>query len=107
MCDARRVTVGGISMWKFLYNIGLLLAAPLIVGILLATPRCRRGFFQRIGWRHPLSDRIPSPQPLVWVHAVSLGEVVAVTPLVKALHDRHPELRYIVTTVTETGREAV
>lgn len=99
--------VHGVSMWKFLYNIGLLFAAPLIVGILLATPRCRRGFSQRMGWHHPPSDRIASTQPLVWIHAVSLGEVVAVTPLVKALHDRHPELRYIVTTVTETGREAV
>jgi 3-deoxy-D-manno-octulosonic-acid transferase len=38
---------------------------------------------------------------------VSLGEVVAAAPLVKALHARHPECRYIVTTVTETGREAV
>jgi 3-deoxy-D-manno-octulosonic-acid transferase len=41
------------------------------------------------------------------VHAVSLGEAVAAAPLVKALHGRHPEYRYIVTTVTETGREAV
>jgi 3-deoxy-D-manno-octulosonic-acid transferase len=38
---------------------------------------------------------------------VSLGEVVAAAPLVKALHAQHPEYRYIVTTVTETGREAV
>ena len=38
---------------------------------------------------------------------MSLGEVVAAAPLVKALHERHPECRYIVTTVTETGREAV
>jgi len=38
---------------------------------------------------------------------VSLGEVVAAAPLVKALRERHPEFRYIVTTVTETGREAV
>lgn len=99
--------VSGVSMWKVLYNIGLLFAAPVIVGILLATPRCRRGFLQRIGWQHPPSDRLQSTQPLMWIHAVSLGEVVAVSPLVKALHDRHPELRYVVTTVTETGREAV
>ncbi|HEU5406752.1 MAG TPA: glycosyltransferase N-terminal domain-containing protein, partial [Nitrospira sp.] len=94
-------------MWKLLYNIGFLLATPVIVGVLLAKPRCRPGFFQRMGWQ----DRSPkgggSPQPLIWVHAVSLGEVVAAAPLVKALHERHPEFRYIVTTVTETGREAV
>lgn len=94
-------------MWKLLYNLGLLLAAPMIIGVLLAKPRCRPGFLQRMGWgSHPSDVGAPS-RPLVWIHAVSLGEVVAVTPLVKALHARHPEFRYIVTTVTETGREAV
>ncbi len=38
---------------------------------------------------------------------MSLGEVVAAVPLIKALKERHPEYRYLVTTVTETGREAV
>lgn len=94
-------------MWKFLYNIGLLLAAPVIVGVLLAKPRCRPGFFQRMGWRSHPSDDDESSRPTIWVHAVSLGEVVAAVPLVTALHKRHPECRYIVTTVTETGREAV
>ncbi|THJ18116.1 MAG: 3-deoxy-D-manno-octulosonic acid transferase [Nitrospira sp. CG24B] len=94
-------------MWKLLYNIGLLLAAPVIVGILLAKPRCRAGFSQRMGWPGHSPNGSGSPQPLIWVHAVSLGEVVAAAPLVKALHAQHPECRYIVTTVTETGREAV
>lgn len=94
-------------MWKILYNIGLLLAAPVIVGVLLAKPRCRSGFFQRMGLQVHSSDGGESQPPLIWVHAVSLGEVVAVAPLVKALHERHPGFHYIVTTVTETGREAV
>ncbi|MBI5673724.1 MAG: 3-deoxy-D-manno-octulosonic acid transferase [Nitrospirae bacterium] len=104
-------------MWKLLYNIGLLLAAPVIVGILLAKPRCRRGLLQRLGLDEGLSglfglsrlSRRPDrpDKPVIWIHAVSLGEVVAAAPLVKALHARHPECRYIVTTVTETGREAV
>jgi 3-deoxy-D-manno-octulosonic-acid transferase len=94
-------------MWRFLYNCLLILATPIVTGVLLAKPRCRPGFFQRMGWRAHPSDAGVSSQPLIWIHAVSLGEVVAVSPLVKALHTRHPEFRYIVTTVTETGREAV
>ena len=94
-------------MWKLLYNIGFLLATPVIVGVLLAKPRCRPGFFQRMGWQDHSSNGGGSSRPIIWVHAVSLGEVVAAAPLVKALHKRHPEFRYIVTTVTETGREAV
>ena len=94
-------------MWKLLYNIGLLVASPVVIGILLAKPRCRRGFLQRMGWQAHPSDTVENTQPLIWVHAVSLGEAVAAVPLVKALHGRHPEFRYVVTTVTETGREAV
>jgi len=94
-------------MWRFLYNCLLILATPVVIGVLLAKPRCRPGFFQRMGWGAHQSDAGGSSQPLIWIHAVSLGEVVAVSPLVKALHTRHPEFRYIVTTVTETGREAV
>ncbi len=46
-------------------------------------------------------------RPVLWVHAVSLGEVVAAVPLVRELHRRYPGHRLVVSTVTETGREAV
>jgi len=92
-------------MWYLLYNAVLLLAAPVILCLLLAKKRCRRGLPQRFGFTPPPIR--PDGRPLVWIHAVSLGEVVAVTPLVKELHRRHPDHRFAVSTVTETGREAV
>jgi len=113
-------------MWHLLYNALLLTVSPIILVILLAKQRCRRGLPQRLGLESSLSglsglsgpscrsdqpDRPNEPdrpaRPVIWVHAVSLGEVVAVTPLVKELHRRHPNHRFIVSTVTETGREAV
>ena len=116
-------------MWRLIYNIVLLLVSPVIVAILLAKKRCRPGLLQRLGLGNSLSglsglsglsrrpdlpdrpnkpDRLDRPpQPVIWIHAVSLGEVVAVTPLVNELHRRHPEYRLVVSTVTETGREAV
>ena len=96
-------------MWHFLYNVVLILASPLIAGILLAKKRCRPGLAQRmgIGWHRVAQSVGQDRRPLVWVHAVSLGEVVAVAPLVRQLSARHPELRLVVSTVTETGREAV
>src|SRR5688572_602803 len=93
-------------MWRFFYNMVLLAVSPLVVAILLAKPRCRPGLLQRLGSFKP--DKLNKPdQPVIWIHAVSLGEVVAVTPLVKELHRRHPLSRLVVSTVTETGREAV
>ncbi|MDE3118217.1 MAG: 3-deoxy-D-manno-octulosonic acid transferase [Nitrospirota bacterium] len=92
-------------MWYLLYNGLLLLAAPAILVMLLAKPRCRRGLLQRLGLVLPSVSA--NGRPLLWVHAVSLGEAVAVAPLVQAFHVRYPAYRIIVSTVTETGREAV
>lgn len=107
-------------MWRLFYNIVLLILSPVILAVLLAKQRCRRGLLQRLGLKNSLfglsglsrrPDRPNEPnrpdRPVIWVHAVSLGEVVAMTPLVKELHRRHPECRLVVSTVTETGREAV
>ncbi len=92
-------------MWYLTYNLLLLLASPVILAILLAKPRCRLGLPQRLGLVLP--GGVSDGRPLLWVHAVSLGEAVAVAPLVKAFHVRYPAYRIIVSTVTETGREAV
>ena len=95
-------------MWRLLYNTLLLLATPIILCILLAKKRCRRGLRDRFGLRiSPVLEPSGERRPLIWIHAVSLGEVVAVTPLVKELHRNHPDHKLIVSTVTETGREAV
>jgi 3-deoxy-D-manno-octulosonic-acid transferase len=44
--------------------------------------------------------------PVLWVHAVSLGETRAAQPLVKALRERHPDHRLLLTHMTATGRAA-
>lgn len=43
--------------------------------------------------------------PCVWVHAVSVGEVLAAAPFIRGLKERHPGLRLVVSTVTDTGQK--
>ena len=92
-------------MWYLLYNFFLLLALPVILFVLLVKKRSRPGLWRRLGLLPTSYDG--RGQSVIWVHAVSLGEVVAVVPLVQALRRRFPHDRLVVSTVTETGREAV
>jgi 3-deoxy-D-manno-octulosonic-acid transferase len=41
----------------------------------------------------------------IWIHAVSVGEVLAVLPLAKQLKDRYPQRRLIISTTTATGQQ--
>ena len=52
-----------------------------------------------------VSNPVPGSGPLVWVHAVSVGEVHAVAPVVARLRAARPQLRFVVSTTTQTGQE--
>ena len=92
-------------MWYGIYNVLLILGFPFILCALLLKKRCRSGLLQRIGWVVPQGWGFQ--EKVLWIHAVSLGEVSAIVPFVTTLHQRHPAIRIIVSTITETGREAV
>ncbi|MEY3018846.1 MAG: hypothetical protein RL336_1981 [Pseudomonadota bacterium] len=46
---------------------------------------------------------LATSQPVIWVHAVSVGETIAAAPLIKALQQRHPDHQILVTNTTATG----
>ncbi len=92
-------------MWYGVYNVLLIIGFPFILCALLLKKRCRSGLLQRIGWIVP--QGWGSQDHVLWVHAVSLGEVATIVPFVKTLHQRYPATRIVVSTITETGREAV
>ena len=63
----------------------------------ISNPSYRKNLGQRFGFSFPKLDRS------LWIHAVSVGEVVAAEPLIRALLKRFPERPVLVTTVTPTG----
>lgn len=52
-----------------------------------------------------LSGDAEDSRPAIWLHAVSVGETMAAQPLVKALRERFPNHRLIVSTTTATGQQ--
>ena len=43
--------------------------------------------------------------PLVWIHAVSMGETKAIIYFAKLLHQKYPHIEFLITSITETGLE--
>jgi 3-deoxy-D-manno-octulosonic-acid transferase len=58
---------------------------------------------QRLGYL-PVSFNLDGDTS-IWVHAVSVGEVIAARPLVEALRERYPRLRVFVSTTTLAGQQ--
>lgn len=60
------------------------------------------------GYRHHIAERFgfvrECPSPLIWVHAVSVGETRAAEPLVRALLRQYPSHHILLTHMTPTGR---
>jgi 3-deoxy-D-manno-octulosonic-acid transferase len=99
-------------MILFLYNVLLLLALavswPWWLFRFLTTEKYREGLFERLGqvraemyWEETADSR-----RVLWIHAVSLGEVLAITRLVSDLDRELPELAVRVSTTTRTGQWA-
>src|SRR5262245_8887555 len=59
-------------------------------------------FRERMGW-YPDSFQ-SGAQPAIWLHAVSVGETLAAQSLVRALRQRFPGHRIILSTTTATGQ---
>jgi len=91
---------------KLLYTTLFTLGLPFIILRLIW-----RGFRAPAYW-HRWPERFGASPTLsqadvIWVHAVSVGEVEACRPLVKALQQEYPEYQILITTMTPTGSARV
>ena len=91
-------------MWRIAYGIVLWLALPGVLARLWwrgrNEPRYRRDLPERFGTYARAPER-----PVIWVHAVSVGETRAAEPLVRELRQRYPDHALLITQMTAAGRE--
>jgi len=93
-----------MSSARFFYTLALYLLLPFIPLRLLWRARKQPAYLQH--WRERFGWYALAPQaPLIWIHAVSVGETRACVPLVAALQARYPEHKILLTHMTPTGRE--
>lgn len=87
------------------YRLLLWLAFPWVLARLWWRGRKEPGYGQGIAERFGFYGSPPPEKPVLWLHAVSVGETRAAEPLLRALQARHPECELLVTQMTATGRE--
>ena len=90
---------------RALYSLAWLVASPIVLIRLLLRSRAEPGYRKNLAERFGLY-RSPPVGPLIWVHAVSLGETRAAAPLIKQLMERNPSHRILLTQTTASGRKA-
>ncbi|TCV84245.1 lipid IV(A) 3-deoxy-D-manno-octulosonic acid transferase [Sulfurirhabdus autotrophica] len=89
---------------RTIYTVLLFLLLPYVAWRLLWRGRRQPAYHKHIRERFGFYSILPL-KPLIWIHAVSVGETRAAVPLVKALQAKYPQHQILLTHMTPTGRE--
>jgi 3-deoxy-D-manno-octulosonic-acid transferase len=87
---------------RILYAILTYVLLPVYALYWIVRGIANRSYWDRVGQRFGIGFPVLSGGS-IWVHAVSVGEVQASAPLVRALQARFPKRQILLTTVTPTG----
>ena len=97
------------ALYSLLTAAGMLLLSPYFLLRGLMQGKYLSNIPERFGWRFPPELRSENSsgqkEKSIWVHAVSVGEVLAVLPLAQQLKERYPSRRLVVSTTTVTGQK--
>ena len=82
----------------------LLLTLPYWLLQMMRHGKYRAGLRQRFG-AVPTALIGRAGKPVIWVHAVSVGEIVASSAVIEALQQKFPSHRVLISTTTSTGQK--
>jgi 3-deoxy-D-manno-octulosonic-acid transferase len=91
--------------YSFLLTVAMLAALPYFAVEGFRHGKYWRSLPQRLGWlpKELVEGSARAPGAL-WIHAVSVGEVMAAAPLARRLKERFPHRRLLISTTTNTGQ---
>ncbi|CCN70253.1 lipid IV(A) 3-deoxy-D-manno-octulosonic acid transferase [Vibrio nigripulchritudo] len=90
---------------RVLYTCILAIAAPFLLYRLFRKRSNKPSVGKRWKEHFGFTPKLEFDKQPIWIHAVSVGEVLAVTPFIKELNSRKPEIPILLTTTTPTGAE--
>ena len=96
------------ALYSLLTAAGMLLLSPYFLIRGLIQGKYLSNIPERLGWKYPpglTRDSGEGRDKSIWIHAVSVGEVLAVLPLAQQLKKKFPRRRIVVSTTTITGQK--
>ena len=91
------------TIYNILFTIFFFLASPYYFWRMRRRGNWLEGFFQRFGAYDVKIKQSVTNRHVIWLHAVSVGEVNLCTQLIRSLEPRLPNVKIIVSTTTTTG----
>ena len=90
---------------RFLYSICFFVFSLFYLPLFIIKGKHKEGFLSRFGYvPKPIQEKLFGKK-VIWVHAVSVGEVVQAVRLVGLLKEKLGHVRFVITTTTSTGQE--
>ena len=91
------------TIYNILFLLGFFFASPYYFWRLRRRGNWRRGFSERFAKYDPSLKQALTNRHVVWLHAVSVGEVNLCTQIIRALEPLVPNVKFVVSTTTTTG----
>src|SRR6185295_603557 len=91
------------GVYNILFLIGFCFSAPFYFLKMWRRGNWQAGFGQRFGRYSSKVKQALTNRHVIWIHAVSVGEVNLCTQLIRALEPRVPNAKFVVSTTTTTG----
>jgi 3-deoxy-D-manno-octulosonic-acid transferase len=93
------------ALYNVLFAVFFCLSAPYYFWKMRRRGNWRSGFRERFGRYGTSLKHAVTNRRVLWIHAVSVGEVRLCPQLIRALEQRLPNLKIVVSTTTSTGME--
>ena len=77
-------------LYDILLHISVIILLPYFIIKMLFAKKYRDGIPERFGFIRARKVKALAGGPVVWIHAVSVGETKAVLPVVKLFRERNP-----------------
>lgn len=91
-------------IYNLLFTLFFILSAPFYLWKLWRRGNWKTGFLQRFGfYGRQLESKFRQGRPIIWLHAVSVGEVNICLPIQQRLAELVPDHDWLISTTTATG----